>query len=143
MMETQQQQTELLRQILVTAPREQRPGNVLDFSRLQLIIFTGEEKPLDAEQWFRDIIDLLIAARIPTDNQVAIAKIQLKDVARSWWLVEEARLEKAISWAQFLKSFYERFFFQQQPKRTWRSSSLGCNKGTDLLMNMLQNFKAE
>jgi len=45
-----------------------------------------------------------------------VAKIQLKDEAKTWWLAEEARLEKSISWAQFLKSFYERFF-QEQLKR--------------------------
>ena len=54
--------------------------------------------------------DLLKAARIPAENQVEVAKIQLKDVARTWWLAEEARLEKPISWDQFSKGFYERFF---------------------------------
>ena len=39
-----------------------------------------------------------------------VAKIQLKDVARTWWLAEEARLEKPITWDQFSKGFYERFF---------------------------------
>ena len=39
-----------------------------------------------------------------------MAKIQLKDVARTWWLVKEVRLEKPISWDQFSKVFYERFF---------------------------------
>ena len=54
--------------------------------------------------------DLLKAARIPAENQVEVAKIQLKDVARTWWLAEEARLEKPISWDQFSKGFYKRFF---------------------------------
>ena len=43
-----------------------------------------------------------------------VAKIQLKDVARTWWLTEEARLEKPISWDQFSKGFYERFFPAQK-----------------------------
>ena len=42
--------------------------------------------------------DLLKVARILGENQVEVAKIQLKDVARTWWLGEEARLEKPISW---------------------------------------------
>ena len=50
------------------------------------------------------------AARVPKENQVEVAKIQLKDVARTWWLAEEARLEKPITWDQFSKSFYDRFF---------------------------------
>ena len=63
MMENQQQQTELLRQELA-APKGQRPGNVSDFRRLQPAIFTGEERPLDAEQWLTDTSDLLNAARV-------------------------------------------------------------------------------
>ena len=39
-----------------------------------------------------------------------VAKIQLKDVVRTWWLVEEARLGKPITWDQFSMSFYDRFF---------------------------------
>jgi len=110
MMQSQQQQTELLRQGLLVAPREQRPGNVSDFRRLQPAIFSGTEKPLDAEQWLIDTTDLLKAARVPDENQVEVAKIQLKDVARTWWLAEEATLEKPITWDQFSKGFYERFF---------------------------------
>jgi len=108
-MENQQQQTELLRQELA-APKEQKPGNVSDFRRLQPAIFTGSEKPLEAEQWLTDTTDLLNAARVPQESQVEVAKIQLKDVARTWWLAEEARLERPITWATFSKSFYSRFF---------------------------------
>jgi len=110
MMESQHQQTELLRQALLTAPKEQRPPNVCDFRRLQPAIFSGTEKPLDAEQWLIDTTYLLKASRIPDENQVEVAKIQLKDVARTWWLAEEARLEKHIIGDQLSKGFYERFF---------------------------------
>ena len=80
MMQNQQQQTELLRQGLLVAPREQRPGSVSDFRRLQPAVFSGTEKPLDAEQWLIDTTDLLKAARVPDENQVEVAKIQLRDV---------------------------------------------------------------
>ena len=89
-MEHQQQQTELLRQELA-APKELKPGNVSDFRRLQPAVFTGNEQPLDAEQWLTDTTDLLNAARVPQENKVEVAKIQLKDIARTWWLAEEAR----------------------------------------------------
>jgi len=49
------------------------------------------------------------AAQIPDKNQVEVAKIQWKDAARIWWLAEEARLEKPITWDQFSR-FYKRFF---------------------------------
>jgi len=84
MMDNQQKQTELFRQGLIAASKEQRPGNVSDFRRLQLIIFTGKERPLDVKQWPIDITDLLKAARVPEENQVEVGKIQLKDIARTW-----------------------------------------------------------
>ena len=46
-------------------------------------IFTGGERPLDAEQWLIDTTDLLKAARVPEEDQVEVAKIQLKDVAKN------------------------------------------------------------
>ena len=46
--------------------------------------FLGTEKPLNAEQWLIDTTDLLKAARIPNKNKVKVAKIQLKDVAKTW-----------------------------------------------------------
>ena len=80
----------------MAAPKEQRPGNVFDFRRLQAV-FSGAEKPLDAEQWLIDTTDLLKAAHILDESQVEFAKIQLKDVARTWWLAEEGRLDEPIT----------------------------------------------
>jgi len=96
------------------APREPKPGNISDFRRLQPATFAGTEKPLDAEQWLVDMTNLLTAARVPKDEQVEVVKVQLTDVARTWWLAEEERLEPPIAWEQFMDSFYERFF----PKTT-------------------------
>jgi len=46
----------------LTAPREQSPGNVFDFRRLQPAIFLGTEKPLDTEQCLIDTTNHLKAA---------------------------------------------------------------------------------
>lgn len=94
----------------VTAPREPKTGGVSDFRRLQPAVFSGTGTTLEAEQWLVDVTNLLTAARVPEAEQVEVAKIQLTDVARTWWLTEEARLEKPISWKDFTDSFYERFF---------------------------------
>ena len=85
MMETQQKQMELLRQGLLAARKEQRLGSISDFRRLRPAEFSRIEKPLDADQWLINI-DLLKAARIPEENQVEIAKIQLIDVTKTLWL---------------------------------------------------------
>jgi len=50
------------------------------------------------------------AVRMPNEDKVEVAKIPLRDIVRTWWLVEEAKLEKPVTWDQFSKSFYERFF---------------------------------
>ena len=85
-MKNQQKQTELLHQGLLTAPREQMPDNVSYFRRLQPAVFLGVEKLLDAEQWLIDTRDPLKVAKTPKEDQVEVAKIQLKDVAKTWWL---------------------------------------------------------
>ena len=64
------------------APSEQRPGNISEFRRLQPTVFSGTEKSLDAEQWLIDTTDLMKVAQILKENQVEVAKIQLRDVAR-------------------------------------------------------------
>jgi len=81
MIELQQKQTILLRDGLMVAqqtatlamerpaaPRGPKPENISDFKRLQLVIFTGIEKPLEAEQWLVDMINLLNAAQVPAED---------------------------------------------------------------------------
>ena len=138
MIENQQKQTKLLRQGLIAAPKEQRPDNISDFWRLQPAIFTGAKRPLDAEQWLIDVINLLKAAWIPEENQLEVAKIQLKNVARTWWLAEEARLGKPITWDQFSKSFYDGSSLSPL-KRRWKNSLSDSSNGTSPLTSMLWN----
>ena len=88
MMESQQEQTALLRDGLLTAqqtataaiekstaPRESKPRNISDFRRLQPATFAGTEKLLDAEQLLVDMTNLLTAARVSKDEQVEVVKV--------------------------------------------------------------------
>lgn len=61
-------------------------------------MFTGTEKPLEAEKWMADVTNLLEAANIPEVDQVKVIKVQLTDIARTWWLSEEAKHSGPISW---------------------------------------------
>ena len=54
--------------------------------------------------------NLLSAARVPKDDQVEVIKIQLIDMVWTWWIAEEERFEKPVTWEKFTESFYERFF---------------------------------
>jgi len=58
-----------------------------------------------------------------------MANILLKDVARTWWLTEEARMEKPITWDQFSKSFYERFF-PVTAQKEMEEQFIRCSRGT-------------
>jgi hypothetical protein len=93
-----------------TAPREPRTGSIADFRRLSPREFTGTEEPLAAEQWLTDMVNLLEGANIPAVDQVKVVKVQLTDVARSWWLAEEMNIEGPVTWKQFSDRFLERFF---------------------------------
>jgi len=59
--------------------------------------FFGIEKLLDAYQWLIKAVNFMRAIRILDEDQVKVAEIQLRDVARTWWLVKEAKLEKPIT----------------------------------------------
>jgi len=41
--------------------------------------------------------NLLNVAHAPKDEQVEVVKVQLTNVARTWWLAEEERLEPPIT----------------------------------------------
>ena len=92
------------------APRVQRAGNITDIKRLNPKEFSGNEKPLAAEQWLLDVTNLLQGANIPEADQVKVVKVQLVDIDRTWWAVEETKLTEPVLWKQFTDSFYERFF---------------------------------
>jgi len=67
------------------------------------------------------MMDLLKATRIPDENQVEMTKIQLKDMARTWWLVEAARLKKPITWDQFSKDFYKNILLYNSSEKNERT----------------------
>jgi len=73
-------------------------------------VFTGEESHLVAEQCLGDTENLLIAARVSEADRVDVVKIQLSGLARTWWLAEESRLPRPVSWKTFSEVFLAKFF---------------------------------
>jgi len=65
---------------------------------LQPATFAGTEKSLDAEQWLVDMTNLLNAVPVLKDKKVEVVMVQLTNVARTWCLAEEERLEPVIAW---------------------------------------------
>ena len=118
-----------------TAPREPRPGNISDFRGCNSH-FCRHKEPLDAEQWLVGTINLLREARVSEADQVEVIKIQLTDVARTWWLAKEKRLEEPITLEQFTDSFYERFFPRTFRREMKQYSSTYDNR-VGQLMSML------
>jgi hypothetical protein len=112
-MVAQQVQTERLStaiEAIVGSRNQPRPGTISDFMRLNPSPFSGEEKPLDAEQWLVDMENRLTAARILDADKVDVVKIQLIGIARQWWLAEENHLARPITWKSFSDSFLAKFF---------------------------------
>ena len=66
-----------------TTPGEPKVGNIADFMRLNPRVFTGNEDPLEAEQWLIDMTNLLEAVNIPAGDQVRVVKVQLADITRT------------------------------------------------------------
>lgn len=91
-------------------PREPKTGNVSNFRRLNPKTLAENEGPLEAEQWLTDTVNILDAANVPTADRVKVAKVQLMNVARTWWLAEETKLKEPITWKQFSDGFYARLF---------------------------------
>jgi hypothetical protein len=54
--------------------------------------------------------NLLQTAKVPEADQVEAVQIQLEDITRVWWLAEEPRIQKPVTWKQFSDSFLARFF---------------------------------
>jgi len=80
---------------------------ISDFKRLQQATFACIRKLLDAEQWLIDMTNLLKATHVPEEYQVEMVKAQLMGMAKTWWLAEEERLEKPITWRSTLRVLRE------------------------------------
>ena len=52
---------------------------------LSLVVFSGTEGPLEAEQWLIQIGEIFYEARVPAEDKMSIVRIQLLDLARTWW----------------------------------------------------------
>jgi len=73
------------------------------------VIFSGMKKPLDAEQWLLDTIDLSKAAQVLEENQVRSGQDSVEECSKNMVVGRGSKTGKPVTWDQFLKSFYERF----------------------------------
>ena len=53
---------------------------------------------------------LLEAANISEEDKVKVVKIQLLDVAHTWWQAKKEKLDEVVSWKVFSESFREKFY---------------------------------
>ena len=91
-------------------------GNVADFRRLNPREFSGNEDLLESEQWITDVENLLEVANVPATDYVKVVRVQLTDVARTWWLAEVAKTQAPHTWKQFSDGFFKRFFPESAQK---------------------------
>ncbi|KAJ6808899.1 uncharacterized protein M6B38_166170 [Iris pallida] len=133
MLQTQQRQTEVLRQIVENshqlamaaversapttaegAPAQQqgqrRPGTHLDFRKMGPRDFRGTEGILYADDWLEDVQRCLELAEVPRALWVASAASQFFDIALTWYRTDPRASVRGISWEDFRKLFKEKFY---------------------------------
>ncbi|KAJ6844583.1 uncharacterized protein M6B38_293315 [Iris pallida] len=133
MLQTQQRQTEVLRQTMENshqlamaavergapatvegAPAQQqgqgRPGTHLDFRKMNPRDFRGTEGILYADDWLEDVQRSLELAEVPRGLWVTSAASQFFDIALTWYRTDPRASVRGISWEDFRKLFKEKFY---------------------------------
>ncbi|KAJ6847553.1 uncharacterized protein M6B38_277330 [Iris pallida] len=133
MLQTQQRQTEVLRQTMENshqlamaavergapatveeAPAQQqgqgRPGTHLDFRKMNPRDFRGTECILYADDWLEDVQQSLELAEVPRGLWVTSAASQFFDIALTWYRTDPRTSVRGISWEDFRKLFKEKFY---------------------------------
>lgn len=68
---------------------QERLGEVTNFRKLHSAIFSRISIALKIVQWIVDMEQLLEATYISNEDRLNTIRIQLTDIAKSWWLTEE------------------------------------------------------
>ncbi|KAJ6839875.1 uncharacterized protein M6B38_311945 [Iris pallida] len=133
MLQTQQRQTEVLRQTMENshqlamaavergapatvegAPAQQqgqgRPGTHLDFRKMNPRDFRGTEGILYADDWLEDVQRSLELAEVPRGLWVTSTASQFFDIALTWYRTDPRASVRGISWEDFRKLFKEKFY---------------------------------
>ncbi|KAJ6807619.1 uncharacterized protein M6B38_169275 [Iris pallida] len=133
MLQTQQRQTEVLRQTMENshqlamaavergapatvegAPAQQqgqgRPGTHLDFRKMNPRDFKGTEGILYADDWLEDVQRSLELAEVPRALWVTSAASQFFDIALTWYRTDPRASVRGLSWEDFRKLFKEKFY---------------------------------
>ncbi|KAJ6813775.1 uncharacterized protein M6B38_143135 [Iris pallida] len=133
MLQTQQRQTEVLRQTMENshqlamaavergapttaegAPAQQqgqgRPGTHLDFRKMNPRDFKGTEGILYADDWLEDVQRNLELGEVPRALWVTSAASQFFDIALMWYRTDPRASVRGLSWKDFRKLFKEKFY---------------------------------
>ncbi|XP_073056890.1 uncharacterized protein [Primulina eburnea] len=85
---------------------------MIRFHSFQPPILRGVETPADCETWLEEIEMLFEFLGFTDECRIKLVGNQLREVARSWWLVNrEAIVQRGfmITWKLFKVEFYQRF----------------------------------
>lgn len=78
---------------------------------LRATTFSRTTNPVDAEKWMEMIDRCCEVMRCPDDMKVGLAIFLLQGGAYDWWCMIQSRQgDKAISWTEFRKFFYDKFY---------------------------------
>ncbi|KAJ6803190.1 uncharacterized protein M6B38_108610 [Iris pallida] len=110
-MNSQNRQADVFREALQAreAP-SQRPGTSKHFTDLRPWEFKGTEGILYADDWLVNMERNLRRARIPEDQKVDNASMQLYDIAFTWYRDEPRFSVPGVTWEEFKELFKEKFY---------------------------------
>ncbi|XP_057969573.1 uncharacterized protein LOC131158731 [Malania oleifera] len=93
----------------------ERSFMIEQFTRIKSPSFFGGADPVVAENWVRDIEDMLAVLLCIEEKKVPFVVFKLTGEAKCWWssvrLLEEQRPKLvAVTWSHFRELFFKRYF---------------------------------
>src|SRR3954471_12426955 len=122
-------------------PPPPRRGDIKSFLKFNPRQFDVSDRPLDADDWLREISRLLETADVPEQEWVKCATHLLKGDAALWW---ENYLKASCTgfqptWERFTAAFKEQFLSEIEMERM-KEVFLNLKQGNDNVNTYIRNF---
>ncbi|XP_028077785.1 uncharacterized protein LOC114279700 [Camellia sinensis] len=121
-----------------TLERRGEPTSIKQFQELKATTFIGSPNPLVAEAWVRDMEKIFRTLPCTERQKVTFATFTFKDDTQEWWLLTLEK-EDIMTWARFLKVFYEKYF-QDSLRKQKPSEFMHLRQGTMIVAEYESKF---
>ena len=117
------------------------PSNLQRFKMHHPLTFIGEEDPMVADHWLRQIEKILDAMEITSDaTKIRLATFQLEGESQVWWdWVKTSRDLEAMTWAEFNELIMGKYF-SAITRHAKAQEFLELKQGTITVMEYVAKF---